>query len=58
MSIVLTGNPIIGKEEELTRLDGTKAWALVTKFPWIDDDSGEIIGIIGIVRDITDRKER
>ncbi len=57
LRVMQTGDPIINQEEELTRLDGTTAWVSVTKFPWIDDESGEIIGIIGISRDITEKKK-
>jgi signal transduction histidine kinase len=46
----------VDKEEELTRRDGTKSWLSVSKFPWQDAD-GEIIGVIGISRDISRRKK-
>lgn len=55
ISIMETGVSIINKEEELTRLDGSKSWISVSKFPW-KDASGETIGIIGISRNITERK--
>jgi PAS domain S-box-containing protein len=48
--------PIIDKEEEITRADGTKSWVSVSKFPW-KDVNGETIGIIGISRDISERKK-
>lgn len=54
--IMQTGEAIVDKEEELTRPDGTKSWVSVSKFPWRDVD-GEIIGVIGISRDISERKE-
>jgi PAS domain S-box-containing protein len=54
--IMETGQSIIDKEEELTRLNGKdKSWVSVSKFPWKDVD-GEIIGVIGISRDISERK--
>ncbi|TKB25254.1 PAS domain S-box protein [Desulfopila sp. IMCC35006] len=54
--IMETGKSLEDKEEELTRLNGTKSWISVSKFPW-KDISGEIIGVIGISRDITKRKK-
>ena len=54
--IMETGASIIDKEEELTRLDGSKSWISVSKFPWKDIE-GEIIGVIGISRNITERKK-
>ena len=54
--IMETGESLVDKEEELTRLDGTKSWISVSKFPWKDID-GETIGVIGISRDISMRKK-
>ncbi len=54
--IMETGSSIIDKEEELTRPDGHKSWISVSKFPW-KDANGEIVGVIGIARDITRRKK-
>ena len=54
--VMETGQSLVDKEEELTRLDGTKSWISVSKFPWKDFD-GETIGVIGISRDITKRKQ-
>jgi PAS domain S-box-containing protein len=54
--IMETGESLVDKEEELTHRDGTKSWLSVSKFPWKDVD-GEIIGVIGISRDISRRKK-
>ena len=54
--IMETGESIIDKEEELTRLDGSKSWISVSKFPW-KDVNGETIGVIGISRNISERKK-
>ncbi len=54
--IMETGESIVDKEEELTRIDGTHSWISVSKFPWKDRE-GEIIGVIGISRDISNRKK-
>lgn len=54
--IMETGESLVDKEEELTRLNGTKSWISVSKFPW-KDISGETIGVIGISRDISKHKK-
>jgi PAS domain S-box-containing protein len=54
--IMETGASIVDKEEELTRVDGSKSWISVSKFPW-KDVSGETIGVIGISRNISERKK-
>jgi PAS domain S-box-containing protein len=54
--IMETGESLVDKEEELTRLDGSKSWISVSKFPWKNMDE-ETIGVIGISRDITKRKK-
>ncbi len=53
--IIETGNAIRDKEERVTRADGSTIWMSVTKMP-IRNDEGEIVGIMGISRDITARK--
>jgi PAS domain S-box-containing protein len=57
LHVMQTGEPLINQVKKLTRLDGTTTWVSETKFTWIDDESGEIIGVIGIARDITDSRE-
>jgi PAS domain S-box-containing protein len=54
--IMETGESIVDKEEELTRPDGSKSWISVSKFPW-KDITGETIGVVGISRDISERKK-
>jgi PAS domain S-box-containing protein len=53
--IIRTGRPLIAKEEREVWKDGHVTWASSTKIP-MRDDSGEIIGIMGISRDITEHK--
>ena len=53
--ILRTGRPIIEKEEKETWPDGRETWVLSTKLP-LHDGQGNIIGTMGISRDITDRK--
>ncbi len=53
--IVNTGKPILNKIEEETHPDGTRTWVSTTKIPRYDA-KGNIIGVLGISRDITERK--
>jgi PAS domain S-box-containing protein len=53
--IIRTGQPIINQECSMSRPDGSVEWSLVTKMP-LHNENGEIIGIFGISRDITDLK--
>ena len=56
-TIIKTGQPILSKDEEGRRKDdpGNLIWGSSSKVPMIAPD-GSIKGIIGITRDITDRK--
>ncbi len=54
--IMKTGKALIGKVEEVRSKNGiTNRWVSATKIP-IRDESGKIIGLVGISRDITDLK--
>ncbi len=53
--IIRTGRPMIAKEEREVWNDGHVTWASSTKMPMCDA-TGKIIGIMGISRDITERK--
>lgn len=55
--VLQTGEDLIDQIKKLTRLDGTIAWVRETKIPWVDDESGERIGIIGIAYDVTENKK-
>ncbi len=55
-NIMQSGQPIINKLEKLTRQDGSESWVLVTKVPRYNDE-GNIIGTMGISRDITQQKK-
>ncbi|MFZ0825832.1 MAG: PAS domain S-box protein [Verrucomicrobiia bacterium] len=54
--IVATGQPIVDKEEREDWTDGRITWASSTKLP-IFDSSGKTVGIMGVSRDITERKQ-
>lgn len=51
--IIRTRLPLIGKIERTTLRDGKKAaWVSTTKLPWFDA-AGQLIGTLGITRDVT-----
>lgn len=54
--LMQTGEPLVGIEEQETWTDGRRTWVSTTKVP-LRDRSGEVVGIFGISRDITERKE-
>ncbi|HZK11293.1 MAG TPA: PAS domain S-box protein [Atribacterota bacterium] len=54
--VIETGKPIIDKVEEIIHSDKTEHWASTSKVPWYNRE-GKIRGLIGISRDITDRKK-
>ena len=54
-AIIRTGVPIIAREEREVWKDGRVSWASSTKMP-LRDATGNITGIMGISRDITERK--
>jgi PAS domain S-box-containing protein len=53
--IMRTGQLMIGKIEQTIYSDGSSIWYMTTKVPWRNKD-GEIIGIFGTARDISDLK--
>jgi len=53
--IVRTGRPVIDLEEMVTTTEGATRWLLTSKTPF-RNNQGEVIGIVGISRDITERK--
>jgi PAS domain S-box-containing protein len=54
--VMKTGKLIEGKTEKETHPDGRINWVSTTKIPRYDD-VGNVIGILGISRDITEKKE-
>jgi len=54
-SVIRTGKAIVNRREAFSQPDGGKKWLSTTKVP-LRNSEGEIIGIVGIGRDITERK--
>lgn len=54
-SVIQTGIPVLNREEYLLDEKGQKRWLLTCKLPF-RDEKGQIIGLVGIGRDITKRK--
>jgi PAS domain S-box-containing protein len=52
--VIKTGQPIFGREE-VTILDGRLRWFLTSKVP-LRDSSGQVVGLVGVGLDITERK--
>ena len=55
MAVVQTGKAVINREEPFQQPDGKSGWFLTSKFP-LQDEDGEIIGLVGIARDISEMK--
>jgi PAS domain S-box-containing protein len=53
--VIRTGVPMLDKEEKEVYPDGSTTWLSTTKVP-VFDDAGRVTGIVGISRDITERK--
>lgn len=56
ISVIQTAQPIINKLEFFTDKEGTKRYFLTSKIP-LFNDSGEIIGLVGVGHDITKEKK-
>lgn len=54
--IMQTGESLLDIEEEETWPDGRITWVRTTKVPFRDAD-GSIIGLVGVSRDVTERKK-
>ena len=53
--LIRTGEALISREERNVDSAGNEHWVSSTKVPW-RDESGKILGIVGLSRDITRRK--
>jgi len=56
LQVLQTGRPKIGYEERMITPDGRTIWVRTSKVA-LRDDSGAIIGVLGIYDDITERKK-
>jgi PAS domain S-box-containing protein len=54
--LMRTGRPLVGEDEPITWPDGRQGWLSTTKLPFRDRD-GNAIGVFGVSRDITGRKQ-
>jgi PAS domain S-box-containing protein len=55
-AVVMEGKTILNKEEFIINSKGRKVWVLTSKLPLRDKD-GDITGLVGIGRDITNSKK-
>ena len=53
--VIQTGRSVIDREEYVVDAKGQKHFLLTTKLPF-RDEQGQIIGLIGIGHDVTERK--
>ena len=56
LKVLEEGQSIIEREEKVIDLDGQEIWLQTTKHP-IHDDQNNIVGILGIANNITDKKK-
>lgn len=54
--VIETGEPMIDKEEFVVLPSGEHRWLSTSKVP-LRDATGEIVGLVGVARDITQRKQ-
>lgn len=55
-AVVESGQPVISREEPTMDKAGNRTWVSTTKVP-LRDGRGRIVGLVGISRDITQRKQ-
>jgi two-component system, sensor histidine kinase and response regulator len=55
-AVVESDRPLLNREEQVIDSAGHKRWLLTTKVPY-HDSSGAVVGLVGISRDITERKQ-
>ncbi|MGA3284516.1 MAG: PAS domain-containing protein [Verrucomicrobiota bacterium] len=54
--IMQSGEPLLNKTEQVIKPNGEITWSSVTKLP-LRDKEGKVVGLVGISRDITERKQ-
>ena len=55
-AILVTGEPLLDFEEQLADASGTERWYSTTKVP-LHDQTGQVIGLAGVTRDVTAEKQ-
>jgi PAS domain S-box-containing protein len=55
-AIIQTGQPLINYEHSIITGDGRQRWLLTSKVP-LRDSAGQVIGLVGVGQDITERKQ-
>jgi PAS domain S-box-containing protein len=55
-TVIQSGQPVINREEYVIDGQGQKHWLVTSKLP-LRDEKGQTIGLVGIGRDITERKK-
>jgi len=55
-AVLQSGQPVLNREEFLVNLHGQEHWLLTSKLP-LRNESGSIVGLLGIGHDITARKQ-
>jgi diguanylate cyclase (GGDEF)-like protein/PAS domain S-box-containing protein len=55
LEIMRSGNPMLDLEEEVVTRTGRRKWMLSTKVP-LRAPNNKVVGLVGIARDITERK--
>lgn len=53
--VLKLGQVLLSREEPVTTASGKRLWVLTTKVP-LRDNHGKIFGLVGVTRDISDRK--
>jgi PAS domain S-box-containing protein len=53
--VILSGHPLLNREEQVVDRFGNKRWHATTKVP-LRNKEGEVTGLVGISRDITESK--
>jgi diguanylate cyclase (GGDEF)-like protein/PAS domain S-box-containing protein len=56
LKVIETGRPMIGVVESRRLANGRTNWTLTSKLP-LQDESGKVIGLVGITREISETRE-
>ena len=56
IAVFTSGQRILNREEPSVKLNGTDRWLITTKIP-LHNQAGEVVGLVGVSRDITERRQ-